>query len=170
MTQSHISKRLPYLGLLLAFSIILSYVESLIPMDFLVPGIKLGLPNFSIVLCLCCFKRRDAFILALFKSVIISLLFGNMMSFFYGFVGAMFSILVMIGMFTFKKFSIPVISALGGVCFNIGQMLVAFVVLKSDGLLYYLPILLLAGMFTGIIIGLLVVLVLPKINIRGIIS
>lgn len=149
------------MGLLLAFSLILSYVEVLIPFQVGIPGVKLGLANLAVLLCLYLLGSRQALILTLTKAVISGFLFGSLSMILYSIAGAFFSFCTMALMKKSKAFHLPVVSAIGGVMHNVGQLLVAAMVIQTYGILYYIPILLIAGLVTGILIGMVTSLVMP---------
>lgn len=153
-----------YLGLLLAFALILSYIEALIPFQFGIPGIKLGLTNLAVILCIYLIGYREALLLTLSKAVICGFLFGNLTMIFYSLSGAFFSCIIMVVMAKSGKFHLPVISAAGGVMHNIGQIAVAYLTVKTYGILYYIPMLILSGLVTGILIGIAATLVMPYIK------
>ncbi len=158
------------MGLLLAFSLILSYIEVLIPFQPGIPGIKLGLANLAVLLCLYLIGIREAILLTLVKAVITGFLFGNLSMIMYSLSGAFFSIIIMILMKKSGMFHLPVISAMGGVMHNVGQLLIAYVTVQTYGIVYYIPILLIAGLLTGILLGTVATLLLPylqKILKRG---
>ena len=67
-----------YMGILLAFALILSYIESLLPLSFGIPGIKLGLANLAVLLGICLIGYRETLLLAVSKAVICGFLFGNL--------------------------------------------------------------------------------------------
>lgn len=159
-----IKKKVPYLGLLLSFSIILSYVEFLIPFSFSIPGIKLGLSNLPVLLCIYLFGAYEAIIIALFKAILSSLLFGNTTTMIYSISGAILSSLVMILFKKLKKIHIVTVSILGGVFHNIGQLIIASLMLSSNSIYYYLPFLCLSGILTGGLLGLIAHLVLPYVK------
>lgn len=161
--QSYVS-HITCMGLLLALALILSYVEVLIPFWSGVPGVKLGLANLAVVLCLYLTGWKDALFLTVAKALLAGLLFGNLFMIFYSLTGALVSALVMILLKRAGGFHLPVVSAAGGVAHNMGQLLVALFAVKTYGLLYYTPVLLVAGMFTGILIGITASLVLPYIQ------
>lgn len=153
-----------YLGLLTALAIILGYVESLIPFDFAVPGIKLGLCNVAVLIVLKLFDWRAAVLVSVIRVVVIGFLFGNMFSIAYGMAGTLLSILVMTLLLKSGQFSLTGVSAAGGAAHNIGQILVAVVVVPSFPVFWYLPVLMLAGDVTGILTGIIVSAVLPRIR------
>lgn len=148
-------KKTAQMGLLLSFAMILSYVESLIPFPFGIPGMKLGLANFAIVSVLYLWDAKDAFYIDLLRIVLISFLFGNMSMMLYSLSGGMISVLAMIIMKKTNLFSSIGVSMGGGVFHNIGQLLVAFIVLQTDGLMFYVPVLLIFGLITGFLIGII---------------
>lgn len=152
------------MGLLLAFALILSYVETLISFNPGIPGIKLGLANLAVILCLYLFDWKEALLLTTLKAVISGLLFGNLFMIIYSLAGAWLSCLTMIVMKKSKYFHLPVVSAMGGVMHNVGQLLVAVFVVKTYGIFYYVPVLVTAGLAVGFIIGSAAALVLPYIQ------
>lgn len=153
-----------YLGLLLAFALILSYVEMLIPFSYGIPGIKLGLANLAVLLTLYLFGYREAFCLTIVKAVLCGFLFGNMTMILYSLSGATFSFLVMAVMAGSKRFHLLTVSATGGVMHNAGQLLVAYFMVKTYGILYYVPVLILSGFITGVLIGITTTLLMPYIK------
>lgn len=146
-------KKTAYMGLLLAFALILSYVESLIPFFFGVPGMKLGLANLAVLLTMYLFGAKEAFTINFCRIVISSFLFGNMSMLLYSLAGGVFSFAVMFLMKKTNRFSITGVSMGGGVFHNIGQLLVAFFVVRTEGIFYYMPVLLIAGIVTGFLNG-----------------
>lgn len=151
--QSLTKNRTAYLGVLAAFCLILSYVESLLPIPMPVPGIKIGLSNLPVVICLGVFGPFYGILLSVVKAVLCSLLFGNFNVLMYSLTGALLSSVIMSLCFGCKRIHIPVVSSIGGVFHNLGQFIVAYIILKSDGLFYYLPLLIISGLFTGLILG-----------------
>lgn len=148
-----INKRISYLGILLAFCLILGFLESILPLNFAVPGIKIGLSNLPVVLCLYLFSPVEAFMLSIIKAVLNGFLFGNGSMLIYSLSGAMISALGMIMIKKIKSVHLPVVSAVGGVLHNIGQLIVACFVIGVTAVLYYLPLLIVSGMVTGILLG-----------------
>ena len=90
------TKRAAFLGLATALSLLLSYVEVLMPPLYAaVPGIKLGLPNMAILYLLYSTDVRYAALVSLTRVAISSLLFGNVMSLSYSLAGALLSLSMM---------------------------------------------------------------------------
>lgn len=159
------TKNLAKYGLLIALSFILSYIEFLIPISLTVPGIKLGITNIVVVLALIELGDKAGITISLVRVLLVSLTFGNLSTLLYSLGGSIFSLLVMIIIKKFTFMTVISLSMVGGIFHNIGQILVASFVVSSFNMLYYLPILILVGGFTGILVGKAVCLVgrrLPK--------
>lgn len=153
------------LSMLTGFALMLSYVESLIPLTPGIPGIKLGLANLAVVLCMELYGRRDALLVNVARVLLSSFLFGNMYVVLYSLAGALISFAAMALLKRFSCFSLIGVSVGGGVFHNIGQLIVAIAVVRTVQILYYLPWLLLAGCMTGILIGILALEVLKYVRI-----
>lgn len=163
------TRKIARMGLLVALSMILSYVESLIPAFVAVPGVKVGLANIVVIFALYTLGPIEALIVSLLRVILSSFLFGSVLSLLYSLSGALLSLSGMILMKKLKIFSTTVVSVTGGVLHNVGQILVACLVLETDVLLYYLPVLILSGVITGAVIGIIASLVIKRLenNIRS---
>ena len=149
------SKKVAFTGLCAALALILAYVEALLPPLFAaVPGIKMGLPNLVIVFLL--YRRGfwSAAAVSLVRMVLVSLLFGNAMSFLYSLAGGVLSLSVMVLLKRVPFFSTLGVSVAGGVLHNVGQVLMAMLLLETGELAYYLVVLTVSGTFAGVLIGL----------------
>lgn len=144
-----------FCGLVLALALIAGYVESLIPVPIPIPGIKLGIANSVILLSLYRSGVKEAFAVNVSRVLLSGLLFGSMFSILYSLSGAVLSLLVMIGLKKADCFSKAGVSMAGGVMHNMGQLTVAWFVLNSTAVWYYLPVLMIAGCLTGLVIGIL---------------
>ena len=140
-------------GVMAAFAAILSYIETIIPFSIWIPGVKLGLANIAIVVILCLYGAREAFAVNIVRILVVGLLFGNMFSVSFSLAGALISFAVMVLAKKTDLFTIIGISVTGGVAHNLGQMIVASVVIETYSVVYYMPALMIAGVITGIIIG-----------------
>ncbi len=148
--------KIAYLGLFTAIAVIFGYVESLVPVFAGIPGIKLGLANLSVLLILKRYGLREAFLVSLARILIIGFMFGSLFSILYSAAGAALSLGIMYLIMKTTEFSLISISVAGGVSHNIAQVLVAVLITETPGLLfYYLPMLLVSGVVTGIVIGVL---------------
>ena len=151
-------------SVLIALAIILSYIEVLIPFGFLIPGVKLGLSNLVVVIALYQLKKTDAFVIAILRILLAGFLFGNLFSILYSLAGGLFSFIVMIITKKTGKFSIMGVSICGGVSHNMGQILIAMLLVKTMQIRFYIPVLLVSGMLTGALIGVIAASVLRKIK------
>lgn len=145
--------KVAYLGVFLGLALVCSYVESLIPFYFGIPGVKLGLTNIVIVLMLYCVGAKEAFTISVLRVVLAGFLFGNMFSILYSLAGGILSFGVMYLLMRTKKLGLLPISICGGLFHNIGQIIVAAIVVENYRIIYYLPILLISGAITGFLIG-----------------
>ena len=149
-------------GVFTSLALILSYVERLIPINFGIPGMKLGLANLLVVILLYKGCPRDALLLSVIRILLSGLIFGNMFSIFYSLGGGLLSLAVMVFLKKTGQFTVAGISIGGGASHNVGQLLVAMFVVQTYQVGYYLPVLLIAGVITGAVIGILSAEVLKR--------
>ena len=149
------SKRVATYGMLIALAFLLSYVETLIPFSLGIPGIKLGLANLVVLVALYTLGEKSAFVISMVRILLVGLTFASFSVMLYSLAGGILSFLCMLFGRRYTKLSTAGISILGGVAHNLGQLLLAAVVLNTGALLYYFPALLVAGTVAGLVIGLL---------------
>lgn len=149
-------------GVFTSLALILSYVELLIPINFGIPGMKLGLANLLVVILLYKGCPRDALLLSVIRILLSGLIFGNMFSIFYSLGGGLLSLAVMVFLKKTGQFTVAGISIGGGASHNVGQLMVAMFVVQTYQVGYYLPVLLIAGVITGAVIGILSAEVLKR--------
>ena len=147
-------RKISVISLFSAFAILLSYVETFIP-SIGIPGAKLGLANIAVILALYLLDAESAIIINVVRILIVGFLFGSVASMAFALAGAFVSLTVMIILKKFFGFSIITVSIFGGFFHEVGQILIAFILIDSYSIFYYLPILLIVGIVTGLIIGLL---------------
>lgn len=157
------SKKVSLTAMIIAFAVILSYVESFIPVIG-IPGVKLGLANFAIIIILYLEGIREAAICNFIRILIVGAMFGNLFSILFSIAGAFVSLVIMYIIKKTNRFSIITVSICGGVFHNIGQLIVASFVVKTYYVMGYLPVLILAGIITGSLIGILAGNILNKIS------
>ena len=145
-------RKTAFMGLFLALAMICSYIETLIPFSVGIPGIKLGLANIVVVLMLYSVGTK-ALLVSLLRIVLVGILFGNAFSILYSLSGGILSLLVMFLMKKTDKFSCVSVSITGGISHNIGQIIVAAWIVNSYNVFFYVPVLLFAGLVTGLLIG-----------------
>ncbi len=153
--MSNKTKNVAFIGICTALALVLSYIEAILPPLFsAVPGIKMGLANIVIVFVL--YRRGPiaAITVSFIRMLLVSLLFGNMMALMYSLAGGALSLLVMIILRRLNFLSAVGTSVAGGVCHNVGQILMAMLLLETAELGYYLVVLTVTGTLSGILIGL----------------
>ena len=155
-----------YFGVFTALALIFSYVETLIPFQFGIPGVKLGLANLIIVIVLYKTDWKEALLLSVVRIVLAGFIFGSLFSILYSLAGGILSLAVMALLKKKDSFSVMGVSMAGGVTHNVGQLIVAMIVVETYQVGYYLPVLLIAGLITGAVIGIVAGEVLKRI--RGI--
>ena len=156
------SRKLAFLGLSIALAMILSFVESQIPVFTAVPGMKLGLPNLVMVFLLYRIGWKETAAVSLVRVLLVSLLFGNAQSLVFSLAGAALSLAGMALLKKSRLFSPVAVSVTGGVLHNIGQIIAACLWTGTAQIVYYLPMLLMSGIAAGILIGLLSGLLLKR--------
>lgn len=147
------SRKVAQYGLFAALAILMGYVEMLIPLPLLVPGMKLGLANVIIVIVLYHMGAKAAFFISLVRVLLSGLLFQGFAGLLYSLAGALLSLAVMVLLKKTGKVSITGVSVMGGVFHNVGQIIVAAAVVENIKMAYYLPFLLVTGVVTGFVIG-----------------
>ena len=148
------TKRITYTGMFVAIAMVFSYLESMIPVNIAVPGIKLGLANMVTIVVMYRLRISDAWIVSLVRVVLSSLLFGNMTVMVYSMVGAVLALLVMTLCRKKDLFGLLGTSILGGVNHNAGQIAMAALLMKSGNIMLYMPVLCISGTIAGVCIGL----------------
>lgn len=151
-------------GMLIALAFILSYIEYLLPINFGIPGIKLGLANIVVLVALYMMGYHAALVLTVIRVMLIGFTFSSgLYHIVYGLSGALLSFIVMAILHKSGKFSILGVSIAGGVSHNIGQIIVAMIIL-SKFMAYYFPFLLIGGLVSGALIGILGSILVSRIN------
>lgn len=146
-------KSVAYLGVFLALAMILSYVEAILPFAIGIPGVKLGLANLVTVLMLYLIGWREALCVSVLRIVLTGILFGNLLSICYGLAGGLLSFVLMFILIRMNCFHVVTVSICGGIIHNMGQLIVAGFLVSSYYVIYYMPVLLIAGFVTGALIG-----------------
>lgn len=152
-----------YFGVFTALALIFSYVETLIPIHFGIPGIKLGLANLLIVIFLYKRNAKEALLLSVTRIILSGFMFANLFSILYSLSGGVLSLVVMAFLKKKEIFSVIGVSIAGGITHNLGQLIVAMLVVETYRVGYYFPVLLLAGVITGMLIGIVANEVLKRL-------
>lgn len=151
------TKKIAKLSMLLSISVVLGLLESLIPIfSGVIPGIKLGLANIVIVYAIYKFSFKDALYISILRVFLIGLLRTGIFSitFFFSLSGAVISLIFMYLVKKYTKLSIVGVSIVGAIFHSVGQIIIAIIFLSNINIIYYLPILLISSVITGILVGL----------------
>jgi len=162
--KENFAKKTALRGILIGVAFVLSWVEMQIPYSFAIPGIKLGLTNLVVIIALYCLSPIDAFAINIIRILLVSFTFGNMAAFMYSAAGGVLSFVVMYFLYKLTKLSVRLVSVAGGISHNVGQIVVAIIILDNTKIVWYLPYLWISGIVAGIAIGLLGSLVIGRIR------
>ncbi|MDD2301090.1 MAG: Gx transporter family protein [Eubacteriales bacterium] len=159
-----VSKKIPVAAILASLALIFSYLEFLFPLSLGIPGIKPGLANIVVVVALYKLGSRTALMVNLTRILLAAALFGSVFSGLYALSGGLVSFAVMTALRKTELFSTAGVSMAGGVFHNLAQLTVAALIVESTLILYYFPLLLLAGMAAGLLNGVLATWILRALR------
>ena len=148
------ARRIAICGMLLALMLVLGFVESQLPVAAGIPGVKLGLSNGVLIFAVYMLNVPSAYLLMAMKVLLSGFLFGSPSAMMYAFAGGLLSLTVMVLLSRVKGLSPVVISMVGGLSHNVGQVALAMVILSTPKLVYYMAVLMVIGMITGLATGL----------------
>ena len=157
-------RQITTMGMLIALAMVLGFVETLIPINLGIPGMKLGLANIVVVIALFLFDIKTAVVVSILRIILIAMTFGNMSMMFYSIAGASLSLLSMIVISKIKSFSLISVSIVGGIMHNVGQIICAAFVVRTNGVFTYLPVLMIAGLVSGALIGIVAGLISVRLT------
>lgn len=162
------TRRITTNALLAAAALIIFVIEAQIPPLVPVPGVKLGLANVITLFAMYKLGPKDTFAILLTRIILGSIFAGTAISFLFSLTGGLFCYLITLLLYrVFGEDRIWVVSVIGAVFHNIGQILAAMLVLRSAAVAAYLPALLLSGIITGVFTGLITQLVYKRLkNVR----
>lgn len=150
-------KDITRLSLFIAIALTIFVLESQIPIPIAVPGVKLGLANIVTLYLINQYSTKEAFLVLIVRVILGSIFAGQMMSFAYSLVGGVLSLSIMALANKLQKGdNVWFTSVLGGIFHNVGQIIVAIIVLGSTNVIYYLSVLGVCGIVTGLFTGLIV--------------
>ena len=158
------AKKTAYFGMFIALAFIFSYIETLLPINVGIYGVKLGLANLVIIVAFYLIGFKQACLLSIVRIVLVSFTFGNMAAMVYSMGGAILSLLAMWISKRTRLFSVSGVSLAGGVFHNVGQLIIAMIVVDTTSLVYYLPVLVLAGSIAGVLIGIAGGLIIKRVE------
>ena len=162
------AKKVSLYGILVSLAFIASYIEVLIPFNFHIPGMKLGLANIAVLIALYTGGTKAGITVSIIRIILVGLTFGNPYSAIYGLSGGVLSLVAMILLKRTDFFGMTGVSMAGGVAHNLGQLLCAMILLKLPAVFTYLSYLILVGTVTGALIGIIDEEVLKRLPVRKI--
>ena len=160
------TRKIATLALAIALAMILSFVESQIPAFVAIPGVKVGLANIAVVFVLYKLGWKEAVLISLVRVFMVSVLFGTAVSLFYSVAGAVLSLTGMVRLKRTGLFSTVAVSVTGGVLHNVGQILMACLLLETNVIVYYLPFLILSGVIAGVVIGVVSAIMVDRVQVE----
>lgn len=160
------TKRMTFLGLMVAYSLVLYIFETYIPNPLIAifPGAKLGLSNIITLISLIILGVKDTCIILTVRIILSSIFAGPISYFLFSVGGAYLSLICMYLTSKIKGFSIIGVSIIGAIGHNIGQLLVASIIVQNINMVGYLPFMLIASLVTGMFVGLVSKYCCPKID------
>lgn len=159
------TKNIVYCGVLIAAAMLIGYIEQMLPLSIGIPGVKLGLANAVTIVALTVLGKKEAVLITLVRIILSAFLFGKLFAMIFSIAGAFMSLCAMLLLKKTGKFSNIGISVAGGVLHNVGQIIAAAIVLHTNAIIYYLPVLIIAGVVAGIIIGMISQTIIVRLNI-----
>ncbi len=160
------TRMLVLIAVLVAQGMILSFIERLLPVPFMVPGAKLGLANIVTLTAIYFLSFKQSSAVVILRVILTAVTFGSMSSFLYSLSGGVLSLIVMALMIKYlrDKVSLMGVSVVGAVFHNLGQLLVAALIIENGLLLGYLPILMIIAIPTGIFVGIVARFLINYLN------
>lgn len=158
------SKSIVRIGVFSALSIVLGYLEQMIPLPVAFPGVKIGLSNICVLVALYKWGWKSSLLISLVKSLVCGILFWGVGGALYGVAGAMLSFLVMELLVKWNLLGLVGVSIAGAISHNVGQLLALYIMSGSFSFIYYMAVLGISGVIMGTITGLVCYVVLERIE------
>lgn len=160
------TKKMTFLGLMVGYSLILYIIESYIPNPLIAvfPGAKLGLSNIITLISLIIFGIKDTFIILTVRIILSTIFTGPISYLLFSMGGAYLSLILMSICTKLKDLSVIGVSIIGAIGHNIGQLLVASIIIKNILIVTYLPFMLITSLITGLFVGMVTNYNLPKMK------
>ena len=149
------TQKLTFISVLVAQALVLHIFERMIPVPFISPGAKLGLSNIITVIALYTLGFKDTFMIILVKIILAALLVSSISGLLYSLSGGMLSFIAMYFIKQAGKDNISIIgvSIVGAFFHNVGQIIIAALVIQNINMVLYFPVLAIAGIGTGFFVG-----------------
>lgn len=163
------TEKITNFALFISISIVLSIFEMLIPINFIVPGVKLGLGNMLLVILLDYYDFKELLVFQIIKISVTTFILGLFSIYMFSLSGGLLALIVMYSVRKIFKTKVTTytLSMCGAIAHNIGQIIFAIYALKAPELIGYIPFLVLFGSITGFGLGYCIELIRPLI-VKGI--
>ena len=158
------TKKVSVIGLFTAMALLLSCIENLLPFRTGIPGIKLGIANLIIVIAFYFLPSGEVLSISLLRVFFLSVFSGSPFTTAFSFTGAIASFFAMYISYRRNSFSPVGISIIGGVTHNLAQLLISTLLLNTPAFLWYSPVLLISGIITGLINGLIAIKIIHTVK------
>ena len=152
------------ISLLLAFALIINFLESLVPLPIPLPGVKIGLANCIGLMVLFCFNKKDYVVFNVLKVLMVALLrtgFGT--AFFISSLGTLLSTIVTLLVYRLTKASIYGLSIVGALFHSLGQVLMVMILYSNVYMINYLPLLEIVSIISGCLTAFISAMLLEKL-------
>lgn len=157
------SKKVSTYGVMIALAFIFSYLDTLVPINIGIPGVKPGFANIVVLSALYLYDKKDALIISVIRIVLAGVVFSGTYAMLYSLAGGLLSYLAMIIAVRVKKLSVIGVSVIGAIFHNLGQIIVAAFVTETYHIAYYFPVLIVSAVITGVLIGTLSGIIIKRI-------
>lgn len=158
------AKKVSVIGLFTAMALLLSCIENMLPFRTGIPGIKLGIANLIIVIAFYFLPSGEVLSISLLRVFFLSVFSGSPFTTAFSFTGAIASFFAMYISYRRNSFSPVGISIIGGVTHNLAQLLISALLLNTPAFLWYSPVLLISGIITGLINGLIAIKIIHTVK------
>ena len=152
-SSSPVARRVAISALFASLALIFSYIEAILPAAPGIPGIKLGIANLVVIIAMYRLDSRYALTINLIRIFLAGFMFSGLYGAIYSLCGCILSFAVMCLLKKSDAFSVVGVSMGSGVAHNIGQLCIAAILVSSLQIFYYLPVLIISGTVSGILIG-----------------
>lgn len=164
------TKKLALMSMFLGLAMIIFIIEAQIPAPVPIPGIKLGLANTVNLITLYIIGRKESFVLLIMRIILCSIFAGNAAGLLYSLMGGLVSFLLMGVMSLFlKENRMWIVSEFGAIGHNIGQIMMAMMLVRTVQIIWYLPVLMISAVVTGLFTGLLAQMIVNRLRTADVI-
>ncbi len=159
-----ISKKIALCAVLATLALMFSYIEMLFPLSIAIPGVKIGIANIVVIVALYLFDIKYALVVNIVRIAMAGLLFTGLFGALFALSGALLSMIIMALLKKSGMFSIIGVSMAGGAAHNLAQISLAAAIVENINIFLYLPVLIISGAATGIVIGFLANIITARLR------